>query len=98
MLSPLATVVYNHFEEITDPRLNRGLNHDFGEMMFLDLSAMHRGIDGKTLRGSHDVRHGQSPLRREVVSQTVQAFPASRGVLFLGGACHSSGCCDGVLW
>ncbi|MCA9095524.1 MAG: hypothetical protein KDA68_18725 [Planctomycetaceae bacterium] len=49
-------------------------------MMFLALTAMHRwiddfsdslrgqgiAIDGKTLRGSHDVRHGQSPLRREV--------------------------------
>ena len=39
MLSPLATVVYNHFEEITDPRLNRGLNHDLGELMFIALTA-----------------------------------------------------------
>lgn len=135
MLSPLATVVYKHFEEITDPRLNRGLNHDLGELMFIALTAalanadswadverfgtshqdwfakhlplengipshdtfsrvfarldsgefltaMHRwiddfsdslrgqgiAIDGKTLRGSHDVRHGQSPLH------TITAF------------------------
>lgn len=45
MLSPLATVVYNHFEEMTDPRLKRGLNLDLGELMFITLTAMHRWID-----------------------------------------------------
>ena len=45
MLSPIATVVYKHFEEITDPRLNRGLNHDLGEMMFVALTAALAGAD-----------------------------------------------------
>ncbi|MCA9093283.1 MAG: hypothetical protein KDA68_07340 [Planctomycetaceae bacterium] len=53
MLSPLATDVFNHIEEINDPRLNRGLNHDLGEMMFLAFNAMHRLIDdfSDSLRG-----------------------------------------------
>jgi len=38
---------------MTDPGLNRGLNHDLGEMMFIALTAMHRWIDdfSDSLRG-----------------------------------------------
>jgi len=39
ILSLLATFVDKHFEEMTDPRLNRGLNHDLGELMFIALTA-----------------------------------------------------------
>lgn len=35
MLSRVAARVYKHVEEITDPRLNRGLNHDLGEIVFI---------------------------------------------------------------
>jgi hypothetical protein len=31
--------IYNHFEEVTDPRVNRGANHPLIEMIFLTLCA-----------------------------------------------------------
>ncbi len=35
MLSNPAVRVYKYFEEMTAPRLNRGLNHDLGEIVFI---------------------------------------------------------------
>lgn len=36
---------YKHFENITDPRVNRGLNHSLSEMIFLTLCATICGAD-----------------------------------------------------
>lgn len=41
-----ATLVYNSFEDLTDPRVDRGLNHDLLEMVFLALTAAICGADG----------------------------------------------------
>jgi predicted transposase YbfD/YdcC len=41
-----ATLVYNSFEDLTDPRVDRGLNHDLLEMIFLALTAAICGADG----------------------------------------------------
>jgi len=41
-----ATLVYNSFEDLTDPRVNRGLNHDLLEMIFITLTAAICGADG----------------------------------------------------
>lgn len=43
-----ATLVYNSFENITDPRANRGSNHDLLEMIFMALTAAICGADGWT--------------------------------------------------
>ena len=34
-----AAVVYKHFEKLTDPRLNRGKNHELLDLVFLALTA-----------------------------------------------------------
>ena len=36
---------YKHFENITDPRINRGANHSLSEMIFLTLCATICGAD-----------------------------------------------------
>ena len=46
MVTGPAAVVYNHFEDITDPRLNRGRNHSLIEMIFLALTATLCGAQG----------------------------------------------------
>lgn len=40
-----AAVVYKHFEKITDPRKNRGHNHNLMEMVFMALTASICGAD-----------------------------------------------------
>ena len=46
MASGPAAVVYNHFENLTDPRVNRGKNHSLIEMIFLALTATLCGAQG----------------------------------------------------
>jgi len=41
-----AKVVQRHFENVTDPRVNRGLNHDLLEMIFVALTAAICGANG----------------------------------------------------
>ena len=41
-----AALVYNSFERITDPRVDRGSNHDLLEMIFMALTAAICGADG----------------------------------------------------
>jgi predicted transposase YbfD/YdcC len=41
-----AAVVYKHFENLTDPRINRGKNHELIEMIFLALTATICGAQG----------------------------------------------------
>jgi predicted transposase YbfD/YdcC len=41
-----AAVVYKHFENLTDPRVNRGNNHNLVEMIFLALTATMCGAQG----------------------------------------------------
>lgn len=41
-----AAVVESHFENLTDPRVNRGKNHDLMEMIFLTLTATLCGAQG----------------------------------------------------
>jgi len=41
-----AAVVYKHFENLTDPRLNRGKNHKLIEMVFIALTATLCGAQG----------------------------------------------------
>jgi predicted transposase YbfD/YdcC len=41
-----AAVVYNHFENLTDPRVDRGNNHDLLEMIFVALTAVLCGAQG----------------------------------------------------
>ena len=43
-----ATLVYNSFEDLTDPRVDRGSNHDLLEMVFVALTASICGADGWT--------------------------------------------------
>jgi predicted transposase YbfD/YdcC len=43
-----ATLVYNSFANITDPRVDRGSNHDLLEMVFIALTAAICGADGWT--------------------------------------------------
>lgn len=38
--------VYKHFEKLTDPRVNRGTNHDLHEMIFMALTATICGANG----------------------------------------------------
>lgn len=46
MASGPAAVVYNHFENLTDPRVNRGKNHSLIEMIFMALTATLCGAQG----------------------------------------------------
>lgn len=46
MASGAAAIVGKHFETITDPRLDRGRNHDLLEMIFLALTAAICGAQG----------------------------------------------------
>jgi predicted transposase YbfD/YdcC len=46
MASGPAAVVYNHFENLTDPRVNRGKNHSLIEMVFMALTATLCGAQG----------------------------------------------------
>jgi predicted transposase YbfD/YdcC len=41
-----AAVIYKHFENLTDPRINRGKNYDLIEMIFLALTATMCGAQG----------------------------------------------------
>ena len=41
-----AALVYNSFERITDPRVDRGSNHALLEMIFMALTAAICGADG----------------------------------------------------
>ncbi len=41
-----AAVIYKHFENLTDPRINRGKNHELIEMIFLALTATLCGAQG----------------------------------------------------
>ncbi len=41
-----AGIVYKHFVKVTDPRLNRGTNHDLHEMVFMALTATICGANG----------------------------------------------------
>lgn len=58
MTDPSAAI-YNHFENLTDPRVNRGNNHSLLEMVFVALTAAICGANGWT-----DVeRFGNSKLK-----------------------------------
>ena len=46
MVTGPAAVVYKHFEDLTDPRINRGKNHSLIEMIFLALTATVCGAQG----------------------------------------------------
>lgn len=46
MASGPAAIVYQHFENITDPRVNRGKNHELLEMVFIALTATICGAQG----------------------------------------------------
>ena len=46
MASGPAGVDYNHFENLTDPRVNRGKNHSLIEMIFVALTATLCGAQG----------------------------------------------------
>ena len=41
-----AGIVYKHFEKVTDPRVNRGANHNLHEMVFMALTATICGANG----------------------------------------------------
>ena len=41
-----ASSVDKHFEKLTDPRVDRGTNHDLHEMIFMALTATIRGANG----------------------------------------------------
>ncbi|WP_230777266.1 transposase family protein [Roseiconus lacunae] len=41
-----AALIYNSFENISDPRVERGHNHDLLEMIFIALTASICGVDG----------------------------------------------------
>jgi predicted transposase YbfD/YdcC len=41
-----AGIIYKHFEKVTDPRVNRGANHDLLEMIFMAITATICGADG----------------------------------------------------
>jgi predicted transposase YbfD/YdcC len=41
-----AGIVYKYFEKVTDPRLNRGTNHNLHEMVFMALTATICGANG----------------------------------------------------
>lgn len=41
-----AAVIYKHFEKLTDPRLNRGKNHELLDLVFLALTATICGAQG----------------------------------------------------
>ena len=45
MTGPSAAI-YNHFKNVTDPRVNRGANHSLLEMMFVALTAAICGANG----------------------------------------------------
>jgi predicted transposase YbfD/YdcC len=46
MLKNPASVIYTHFEKLTDPRVNRGQNHNLLEMVFMALTATICGAQG----------------------------------------------------
>ena len=46
MASGPATLIYEHFENLTDPRVDRGFNHNLLEMIFLALTATLCGANG----------------------------------------------------
>jgi len=46
MTHGLAGIIYKHFEKVTDPRVNRGGNHDLLEMLFMALTATICGANG----------------------------------------------------
>lgn len=46
MTKGAASVVYKHFEKVTDPRVDRGRNHDLHEMIFMALTATICGANG----------------------------------------------------
>ena len=39
MMRGPAGVIYKHFEEVSDPPVNRGVKHDLVEMIFMALNA-----------------------------------------------------------
>lgn len=41
-----AGIIYKHFEKVTDPRVNRGGNHDLLEMLFMAITATICGANG----------------------------------------------------
>lgn len=41
-----AGIIYKHFENVTDPRVNRGTNHDLHEMIFMAITATICGANG----------------------------------------------------
>ncbi len=45
MTGPAAPVA-KHFENLTDPRVDRGQNHDLHEMLFIALTATICGANG----------------------------------------------------
>jgi hypothetical protein len=46
MTKGAASVVYKDFEKVTDPRVDRGRNHDLHEMIFMALTANICGANG----------------------------------------------------
>ena len=46
MTNRAACKVYKHFEKLTDPRVDRGTNHDLHEMIFMALTAAICGANG----------------------------------------------------
>jgi predicted transposase YbfD/YdcC len=46
MFEGAAGIIYKHFERVTDPRANRGFNHNLYEMVFMALTAAICGANG----------------------------------------------------
>lgn len=46
MTNSAACKVYKYFEKLTDPRVDRGTNHDLHEMIFMALTATICGANG----------------------------------------------------
>jgi hypothetical protein len=64
MVTGPAAVVYEHFENLTDPQVNRGKNHALIEMIFVALTAtICAGLGGR--RAFHQEQtQVVSPVRR----------------------------------
>lgn len=71
MASTLVCKTYNHFENITDPRVDRGTNYPLTEMIFLTLCACisdaQGWVDVERYGKAMDSKRGRNELREVVV-------------------------------
>ena len=56
MATNLVCKINKHFASVTDPRVNRGMNYDLVEMIFMALTATLYGAQGWM-----DIRQGSAP-------------------------------------